>query len=470
MSGRVLLVDDIATNRIILKVKLSAAYYDVIQAASLQEARTCLISDAPDLVIVSQRLVRSNMKSAYKELTTGVENPLVPVILLCSRLDTSKHVDALQTGFDEVLSYPLQERYLMSRLRSLLRGRQQSQELENNGITADALGFADPGQSFANLARILLVSDNRISAQRLQSDLKRHTPHAISATSSEKFLSPRQRSTLPSVGLDILIADIRNIPHQDALRRMADLNAALAGCECPVLPLISEDATELASTLLDMGAQDILFEKTDPREMALRLSSQLSRKRASDKMRDQIKGSLLAAVTDPLTGLFNRRYALSFLKCLLQEQEGNQRDFAVMVADLDHFKQINDRFGHTTGDAVLTRVAKILTDQLNEGDLVARIGGEEFLIILPNTDRQKAQQVAQNLREAVQTLTMQTEGNTPSVGVTVSIGLTVASPSAMPLCENDNQSRTLLELADRALYTSKAEGRNTVTFNERNAA
>ena len=252
---------------------------------------------------------------------------------------------------------------------------------------------------------------------------------------------------------DMVIADMREATRENALRLVADLRASIGGRDCPILPLLAADADDLAATLLDMGASDILFDGISAEEMALRLSIQLDQKRATDQLRDQIRGSLQAAVTDPLTGLYNRRYALSYLKCMLTEDGNANRNFAVMVADLDHFKSINDTYGHAAGDTVLAQVASTLSDKLRAQDLVARIGGEEFLIIVPDTSRGEAHRIAKTLCQAVQTLELQLAETGMPIAVTISIGVTLASAAPQNGVNSESQTRTLLELAgSRALH------------------
>ncbi|QGX98923.1 diguanylate cyclase [Roseovarius faecimaris] len=470
MAGKVLLVDDVSTNRIILKVKLSAAYCNVIQAASVAEAQAVIAINRPDLILLSGRLATGSAARELMRAATEGTALSIPVVILTENQDKTFRIQALTDGVAEVITSPSQENFLLARLRSLLRAQQEADALPQHKIAVQALGFADPQSAFSPPAAITLITDDPGAGRRLTTALSPLLAHPLQVTDADQLRAsrPAQRKDRPVS--DLMIADLRGQTREDAVRRMTDFNAMVGGRNCPVLPLVAHTAQDVAATLLDIGARDVFFDDMRPEELALRIGVQLKQKHAHEQMRHQIKDSLQAAVTDPLTGLYNRRYALSFLKCLLSEKEHAERSFAVMVADLDHFKQINDTYGHGAGDQVLAHVAKTLTANLRAQDLVARIGGEEFLIITPDVTRRDAHRIAQELCGAISSMAPILPGQRRPIKVTTSIGVTIASPGHKTGMTSDIQTRSLLELADRALYTSKAEGRNTVTFSEKSAA
>ncbi len=470
MSGRVLLVDDVSTHRIILKVKLSAAYYDVSQATGIDDAVLALPLVQPDLILISSRLIKNDMQDILDRLKPDSDTSITTIVLLADSEDKSLRINALRFGFDDVISTPIQENYLLARLRSLMRHRHHAQDLQQHSVAARALGFAESQKAFARPALITLVMDDKEDGARFRLEVQPHCAHQVDLSKPDALMSTDKAAKPGKRPADVLIADLRQKTREDGARFIADLRASALVKDCPVLPLVATDAGDLAANLLDMGVSEVLFDDASPEELSLRLTAQLHQKRAGDEMRDQIKNSLEAAVTDPLTGLYNRRYALSYLKCLLSAVGQEERTFAVMVADLDHFKRINDSYGHAAGDTVLARVAAILNDWVQGRDMVARIGGEEFLIILPDTTRFKAHGVAQNLCKAIRSMSLTLPGQADPVDVTVSIGLTLTSAAQIQGQTIDARASAVLEQADRALYTSKAEGRNTVTLANLSAA
>ena len=173
-----------------------------------------------------------------------------------------------------------------------------------------------------------------------------------------------------------------------------------------------------------------------------------------------VQDGLRLAMIDPLTGLHNRRYALPHLAAIAERALLSQGVFAVMVIDLDRFKSVNDRLGHASGDAVLVEVARRLQASLRQGDLLARIGGEEFLAALPETSFEEACHIADRLCRAVEELPIDT-GCAAGLRVTVSIGLAVSTAT-----NRTEDAKTIIDRADHALLRAKAEGRNKVTISQ----
>jgi len=153
--------------------------------------------------------------------------------------------------------------------------------------------------------------------------------------------------------------------------------------------------------------------------------------------------------TDKLTGLKNRRYFQEKLEEQLSNNEKSASPFSLFILDIDHFKKVNDTFGHQAGDEVLAQLAQLLKNQARSLDIVARYGGEEFVVILPETNQDEAKIIAEQLRQAVEQAEWQTGR------ITVSVGIATVN-------KTDNET-TILQRADKALYASKENGRNRVT-------
>ncbi len=221
----------------------------------------------------------------------------------------------------------------------------------------------------------------------------------------------------------------------------------------------------LGAYALDLGADDLMTDGFEKNEMALRIKALMRRKRIADQLRATVRTGLKAAVSDPLTGLHNRRYAMPHLDRVAQHSAATGRSFAVMVADLDHFKQINDVYGHASGDAVLVEAARRLRENLRGVDMLARIGGEEFLIVMPATPFSEARVAASRLCRKIGGEGFKVPGSNDAVHVTISIGVTMGgsgksrgSPSEIPT------AHALLDAADKALYEAKMHGRNQVNL------
>ncbi len=172
-------------------------------------------------------------------------------------------------------------------------------------------------------------------------------------------------------------------------------------------------------------------------------------------LRESMSDSLRLAMVDPLTGLFNRRYAEQYLNKAITRANDTGRNLFVMMLDLDNFKTINDRFGHAAGDRVLKTVAERLQGNLRGLDLVARVGGEEYLVVIADISKEKALEIAQRIRSVIGKAGF--DVGAMQMPVTISIGIAQSDP------QKCNEA-ALLEAADRALYRSKDQGRDTVTF------
>jgi diguanylate cyclase (GGDEF)-like protein len=158
------------------------------------------------------------------------------------------------------------------------------------------------------------------------------------------------------------------------------------------------------------------------------------------------------ATHDTLTGLFNRRYVDDFLQREIENSRRHDRPFTIALADLDHFKRVNDSHSHAIGDKVLCRISEILTDRCRKTDVVARYGGEEFLLCFPETSAEFAEQICSQIRAAVE----RTDWSDIGEGIRLTISFGIAEVGA------DSRRTTILSDADTRLYQAKHKGRNRI--------
>lgn len=459
MAGTVLVVDDTSTNRIILKVKLSTACYDVIQAESGAQAVQLARSEHPDLILLDMALPDCDGLDVCRQLKSHPKTADIPIIIVTSPRQSTVRLEALQAGAEDFLTRPFDDSVLLARLRSLLRARSTAAELAMRESTNQALGFAEAAADHTALAppaRVALIAGKPGVGGHLQKELSRRLPFHFYVTMANRALAFPGTSGVP----DAFIIEETLVEPGDGLSLLSELRARPNSRHAAIIIAVPPGSGARAAMALDLGASDLIHLPLDPEEAVLRISTQIARKRQADHLRRQLQHGLEMALIDPLTGLHNRRYGLSHLERIHTRAVEKGQQYALMIADLDHFKEVNDRYGHASGDAVLCEVAARLTRHLRSSDLIARIGGEEFMILMPNTTACEAQQVADRLRRDVRTTPIALD-NGITLKQTISIGLALGGVGPDPDPDGtDSGSRLFLEQADQALYNAKEAGRD----------
>ncbi len=452
MSGRILIAGAEAQRLDALRATLCEARYDVIEANTPETAMQELRTGTFDLVLVDDGIDNSRGTDFCRAVKADPIAREVSVIVMSETDGSQVRLEALEAGADELLRRPHDEVILMARVRSILRLRETSEELSRRRKTANELGFAEAAGTFAPAGRITFITEQKRGAEwiaRLRPLLRHRMQVATPEVALEAASSGR--------GADVYVVEAGVDRMVKGLRLISDLRSRPQSRHSAILVICPRGDGDCSAMALDLGANDLVPSDFEISELALRLRGQLRRKREADLLRAAIDEDLRLALIDPLTGLYNRRYATTHLAKLSAHSAESGRAFALMIADLDRFKTINDRHGHGGGDVVLVDVARRLKDNLRGADLIARIGGEEFLIAMPDTDLHEATAAAERLCRIIDETPVYLPNGTP-IHVTLSIGMSVGGgrPGVDPVAE-------LLDKADRALYDAKAEGRNQVT-------
>jgi two-component system cell cycle response regulator len=456
MSGKILIVDDVATNRIVYKVKLGAACYAPLLAADGAGCLALAKLERPDLILLDLVLPDMPGTEVLRRLRADPETATIPVVAFSAEGDAASRMAALAAGADDFLTKSVDDQTLLARLRNLLRGREEIADLQSDGAPILALGFAEPAAEFRQPGIISLVTHRPETALRWRRDYGAHLPDQMIMMSREAALAERPLSPVP----DVFVIEYDLQDPTGGLRLMSELRSRTQTRHAAICIVKSAPAAGDTAMAYDLGANDVVDAGIDPREFGLRLSRLMLRKRESDSLRASVRDGLRLAVIDPLTGLFNRRYAFSQIGEIAAQTRSNGGSFAVMVLDLDRFKEVNDQFGHASGDAVLTEVARRMAANIRAGDLLARIGGEEFLIALPSTNLAMAEPIAERICRAIEETAFTLLGFAP-LKVTASIGLAIyESGSAW----RNEEVTEVIERADQALMIAKSNGRNMVTI------
>jgi two-component system cell cycle response regulator len=450
MTARVLVVDDILANVKLLEARLAAEYFEVLTAHSGREALEVCARERVDVVLLDVMMPGMDGFEACRRLKADPATHHLPVVMVTALDQPSDRVQGLESGADDFLTKPVDDIALVTRVKNLARLKVSNDEMLMRAATGRQLGISDSAaleEAQAERAgRILVVDDPPRSAARLVETLAK--VHRAEAESDAHAALLR----LAEQSYDVLIVSL-NMMEADGLRLCSQVRSLERTRHLPIIMLVEpgEDARLLRG--LDMGVNDYLMRPIDRHELMARVRTQIKRKRHSDYLRSRLEESVELSIIDPLTGLYNRRYLESHMRTLFAEAQRSGRAFSVLLADIDHFKHVNDAYGHDAGDAVLKEFSSRLRHNTRSVDLACRMGGEEFMLVMPETDLARAYQVGERLRTCVAAQAF--EIGERRIGVTASVGLAT-------LEHLEETTETVFKRADNALYAAKRRGRNRV--------
>ena len=449
MSARILVVDDIDSNVRLLEAKLSSEYYEVLTASDGPTALAIAASELPDIVLLDVMMPGMDGFDVCRRLKADPATRHVPVVLVTALDGRADRVAGLEAGADDFLTKPIDDVMLFARVRSLTRLKAVIDELRDREASGRRIGVIAGAASRlgGSGGRILFVDDNERQAERICAELSiEHRPIAES--------DPAKALLTARGPVDLVIVNATSKAF-DGLRFAAQLRSDEATRNLPILAVVDLDERQKAVKALEIGVNDILARPIDPGELAARVRTQIRRKRYTDYLRANLDHSLELAVTDQLTGLHNRRYMTGQLEALMRRSVAGGEPVAVLMIDIDHFKKVNDSFGHDVGDEVLREFAVRLASNVRAIDLPVRHGGEEFVVVMPDTDLEAARRVAERIRLHVAGSPFRVMNGEELLTVTISIGVAAS-------CGAGDSSHALVKRADEAVYVAKSQGRNRV--------
>lgn len=453
MTARVLIVDDLAPNIKMLEARLSAEYFDVISATNGPEALELCRDGRCDIVLLDVMMPGMDGFEVCARLKADPNTAHLPVVMVTALDQPADRVRGLEAGADDFLTKPVDELALIARVRSLTRLKLTLDELRARAHTSANLGFADSdadseGDS-GEKAHILLVDDRASSSARIVAALGDLYSVEIESRPQDALFRAAENN------YELIIVSL-NLAEFDALRLCSQLRSLERTRALPILLLGDVDDRQRILRGLDLGVNDYVVRPIDRNELVARVRTQIRRKQYADSLRDNVQAAMELAVVDSLTGLNNRRYLETHLANALDQAAHAGRPLSLMILDIDHFKAVNDTYGHDAGDEVLKIFAQRIKRVVRGADLVCRLGGEEFVVVMPDTPLAIAERVAERVRVAVQGERFPIDpAGRQRIDITTSIGLAERGADANP--------DALMRRADKALYRSKAGGRNRVT-------
>ena len=458
MSGRILIIDSVATNRVILKVKLLSAQYEVSAVSSVQQAEALMTTERPELIVINLGDTSEDRLTFCKSLRDNYLTSDIAILGIGTANSAMARLEALELGIKDIIPHPIDESYLLARVRSMLRQKNLHSEIWVRDSAGRALGFEEEKTAFdAPIRAHILTPSTTLHPEFVKSVSRLYAPNTH-ILPLDRHVPLNEQGTAPD--LYVIDATAMTDPHETLFRLTADLRSRNHTRLATQLVVVAPGARDVAAIALDVGADDVVMSDASEAEIQLRCKRLHEQKRRHDRFHSKVKDGLMAAVRDPLTGLFNRRYADPYLKALAEKAQRTQQEFALMMIDIDHFKMVNDTYGHATGDAVLVGIAERLKANLRGIDLIARIGGEEFLVALPNASRDMAELTADRLRSVVNEKPFSVTGLVDPLAISVSIGVAIGGDSTAAAIAN---MEDMCLLADSALYAAKSAGRNQVS-------
>jgi two-component system cell cycle response regulator len=450
VTARILIVDDIPANVRLLEARLTAEYFDVRTAMSGREALDLVQRERVDLVLLDVMMPDMTGFEVCAALKADPRTAQIPVVIVTALDQSEDRVKGLECGADDFLTKPVNDIALVTRVKSLVRLKMVTDELSLRVAAMESVGLHSANllsETAKTGGRILVVDDRENSTRRLRQGLQPRFDIEITADPAHALEQAESRD------FDLLIISLK-LRAGDGLRLCTQIKAIDRLRQTPVLLITDADETARLMRALDLGINDYVIRPIDTNELRARVRTQLRRKLYAERLRDIVTSAVELSITDPLTGLYNRRYLDAHLASMVARAGATAKSVCVLLFDIDHFKGVNDTYGHDAGDDVLRDFADRLRRGVRGIDLVARYGGEEFVLVMPETDASFAGTVAERLRRDVEQVPFATKGGA-RLPVTVSIGLA----EWRGLSDN---AEGLVKRADQALYAAKRSGRNRV--------
>lgn len=376
-----------------------------------------------DLIIASQHIFDKKDTDFIKYCKNSKLN--TPIILLTSEPNETLLKNARSAGIKDI--FPKTNLiYLKSSIRYYIQGEQ----------TFDIQG-----------GRVLYVEDSASVSHVVTSYLKKLNLEVTHYSTAEEAFH-----AFTECDYDLVITDIMLMGAMDGLSLVRMIRAHNSHTSrTPILAMTGNGDTQLRIDLLHAGINDYVTKPPIEEELAVRVNNLITNKYLADKVRKQQRALFNIAMTDQLTTCHNRHSLSEYAPKYCKDAVRYQHPLSIMILDLDHFKRINDEFGHTTGDVVLEDIGKILMNTCRQGDIVARIGGEEFLVLLPHCNIVDTMKKAEDVRALIE------RAKPCDLTVTASIGI------ASLIEQHDENFDKLYKAADKAVYLSKENGRNQVS-------
>ncbi|WP_369600127.1 diguanylate cyclase [Hahella sp. SMD15-11] len=426
MAQRALIIDPSPLYRKLIGHILEEKGLEVVCEAYPDRALAQLQhADQPfDFVTLAYHLEGETCKGLCTRIRAALPDTLLPILVLTTETDHAIVTELLSAGATEVFSKQHLEKFYQYIEHHLLHTSRQ---------------ILEPGE-------VLLIEDDRSMAAVIKATLETINQDTTHYLTAEEGLDALTKA--PSQ-FNLVITDVILPGEMNALTFISQIRRRREFDDLPILALSGLDDISQRLSLLQGGANDFVSKPFHMEEFRVRVANLIRTKLLVDQVKAQQKKLHELAMRDPLTGLYNRNFLTESAALRISEARRHGHPLSILLADVDHFKKVNDTWGHDTGDRVLVEIGNYLRGQARKEDVVARMGGEEFMILLYHCSLENAVKRADFLRAGVEAL--QPDGR----HVTMSVGVT-------SLMNPGEDFQTLYKRADLALYEAKKRGRNRI--------
>lgn len=418
----ILIVDHSKVVRTVWNKMVADLGHQSLTVESAEQALEVLQSQEVEFICASLSLPGMNGIALCRHVRSLPKHHKTPFILLTSTQDKTLRQEAFEAGVTEIQE-KMDKEQLEARLKQYLSEEQQE-------LTA----------------RVLYIEDSMVAAHVMIKILRHMNLKVDHFRSADEALVAFEKHDYDLIVSDILLEGVMSgVGLVNRVRSYLSDKRRV-----PILALSGMDETTRRIELFRLGVNDYIAKPPVEEEVRARVRNLIISKQLFDRVQAQSRQLYQLAMQDQLTGIYNRTGLNEFASKYFKEATEDDLPLSLMLIDLDHFKSINDTHGHTVGDKVLALTSALLKSACREGDLVARVGGEEFVLIMAQCGVEEAARHAEKIRKDIETL------KPDSISVTASIGV-----SARPLGKDVNFD-DLFKAADRAVYEAKNQGRNRV--------
>lgn len=453
MSAKILVVDDTPANVMLLEAKLTNEYYDVVTAVDGFQAIQQAKAHSPDLILLDVMMPGMDGFETCRQMKADSSISHIPVVMVTALNSPQDRVNGLEAGADDFLTKPIDDAALMARVRSLVRIKTLIDELRMRDKTGAEMGVLGQGgdNSFikdVSGSKVLLIDDDTVQSKYIGDILAARYKVTV-VDKVDDTLRVALSDQFDCILVSTQLLDV------DGLRLAMHLKTKEELRHVPLIIFVDEEERDVMLKGLELGVNDYISLPVDMNELHARVQTQIRRKKYQDALKSNYQQTISMAITDGLTGLYNRHFLATHLNNMVSHALHTGRPLSQIILDMDHFKRVNDTYGHDVGDEVLIRLGKIIVNAIRSADLAARYGGEEFVVLMPETDVFDAAEVAERIRLAVETTPFVVSHAVGKLNLTVSVGVS-------HLRTDGDTAQDLHKRADEALYRCKELGRNQV--------